>query len=152
MAKARKPALVFIFTTLLIDVTGLGIIIPVLPKLITTLIDGSLSEASKYAGWMIFSYAFMQFLFAPVLGGLSDKFGRRPVLLTSLFGYGINYLVMAFAPTIWRLFIGRVISGITGASFTTASAYIADVSTPEKRAQNLAWLGLLLEWVSSSDQ
>ncbi len=141
MAKARKPALVFIFTTLLIDVTGLGIIIPVLPKLITTLIDGSLSEASKYAGWMIFSYAFMQFLFAPVLGGLSDKFGRRPVLLTSLFGFGINYLVMAFAPTIWWLFLGRVISGITGASFTTASAYIADVSTPEKRAQNFGLVG-----------
>lgn len=141
MAKERKPALVFIFITLLIDVIGLGIIIPVLPKLIVVLIDGNLSEASKYGGWMIFSYAFMQFLFSPVLGGLSDMFGRRPVLLTSLFGFGINYLIMAFAPTIWWLFLGRVIAGITGASFTTASAYIADVSAPEKRAQNFGLVG-----------
>lgn len=141
MAKERKPALAFIFITLLIDVIGLGIIIPVLPKLIIVLIDGNLSEASKYGGWMIFSYAFMQFLFSPVLGGLSDRFGRRPVLLTSLFGFGINYLIMAFAPTIWWLFLGRVIAGITGASFTTASAYIADVSAPEKRAQNFGLVG-----------
>lgn len=141
MSKERKPALAFIFITLLIDVIGLGIIIPVLPKLIIVLIDGNLSEASKYGGWMIFSYAFMQFLFSPVLGGLSDMFGRRPVLLTSLFGFGINYLIMAFAPTIWWLFLGRVIAGITGASFTTASAYIADVSAPEKRAQNFGLVG-----------
>lgn len=142
-AKSQKQAaLGFIFVTLLIDVTGLGIIIPVLPKLIQTLIHGNLSEASRYAGLLTLAYAVMQFLFAPVLGNLSDKFGRRPVLLGSLLGFGIDYLFLAFAPTIGWLFLGRAIAGITGASFTTASAYIADVSTPEKRAQNFGMIGV----------
>jgi len=138
----RQAALGFIFATLLIDVTGLGIIIPVLPKLIQTLIHGNLSDASRYAGLLTLAYAGMQFLFAPVLGNLSDKFGRRPVLLGSLLGFGIDYLFLAFAPTIGWLFVGRAIAGITGASFTTASAYIADVSTPEKRAQNFGMIGV----------
>ncbi|MDB4925559.1 TCR/Tet family MFS transporter [Mucilaginibacter sp.] len=142
-AKSNKQAaLGFIFITLLIDVTGLGIIIPVLPKLIQTLIHGNLGEASRYAGLLTLAYAVMQFLFAPVLGNLSDKFGRRPVLLGSLLGFGIDYLFLAFAPTIGWLFLGRAIAGITGASFTTASAYIADVSTPEKRAQNFGMIGV----------
>ena len=136
-----KNALPFIFVTLLIDVIGLGIIIPVLPKLIEQMIGGDLSAASHYAGWLTFAYAGMQFLFAPIVGALSDKFGRRPVLLFSLLGFGIDYMLMGFAPTIGWLFIGRLISGITGASFTTAGAYIADVSPPEKRAQNFGLIG-----------
>lgn len=139
---AKQAALGFIFITLLIDVIGLGIIIPVLPKLIQTLIHGNLSEASRYAGLLTLAYAFMQFIFAPVLGNLSDKFGRRPVLLGSLLGFGIDYLFLAFAPSINWLFVGRAIAGITGASFTTASAYIADISTPEKRAQNFGMIGV----------
>ncbi len=131
----------FIFATLLIDVTGLGIIIPVFPTLIQELTGGSLSEASEYGGWLLFSFAIMQFLFAPVLGNLSDQYGRRPVLLLSLFGFALDYLLLAFAPTIVWLFIGRIIAGIMGASITTATAYIADISTPEKRAQNFGMVG-----------
>ncbi|MCL4116066.1 UNVERIFIED_CONTAM: hypothetical protein GTU68_063084 [Idotea baltica] len=134
-------ALTFIFITVLLDIIGLGIIIPVLPTLISELINGSVSEAARYGGWLMFSYAIMQFLFAPILGGLSDKYGRRPVLLISLFGFGLDYILMALSPTIFWLFIGRLISGITGASMTTASAYIADVSTPEKRSQNFGLIG-----------
>lgn len=141
MSEKRPAALGFIFITLLIDVTGLGIIIPVLPSLIKELINGDLSQASLYGGWLMFAYAGMQFLFAPVLGGLSDRFGRRPVLLASLFGFGLDYLLLAFAPSILWLFVGRLIAGVTGASFTTASAYIADISAPEKRAQNFGIIG-----------
>ena len=142
MAKdSKQAALGFIFITLLIDVAGFGIIIPVFPKLISGLIHGNLSDASRYGGWLGFSYAIMQFLFAPILGNLSDKYGRRPVLLFSLFGFGIDYLLQGFAPNIFWLFIGRSIAGITGGSFTTAAAYIADVSTPEKRAQNFGMIG-----------
>jgi DHA1 family tetracycline resistance protein-like MFS transporter len=143
MSKTRgKAAMGFIFITLLIDVIGFGIIIPVMPKLISQLIHGSISDASRYGGWLLFAYATMQFIFSPVLGNLSDQYGRRPVLLFSLFGFGIDYLFLAFAPTVGWLFIGRLFAGITGASFTTASAYIADVSTPEKRAQNFGLLGV----------
>lgn len=141
MHKNRKAALGFIFVTLLLDVTGLGIIIPVLPTLIKELIHGNLSEAASYGGWLTFAYAFVQFICAPLLGNLSDRFGRRPVLLLSLFGFGIDYLFLALAPTIWWLFVGRIIAGAFGASFTTASAYIADISTPEKRAQNFGLIG-----------
>lgn len=143
MAKPNKQAaLSFIFITLLIDVIGLGIIVPVLPELIQTLIHSNLSDASRYAGLLTVAYSATQFLFAPLLGNLSDKYGRRPVLLGSLFGFSIDYFFMAFAPSIAWLFVGRIIAGITGASFTTASAYIADVSTPEKRAQNFGMIGV----------
>ncbi len=141
MAAKRPAALGFIFVTLLIDITGIGIIIPVLPKLITELTGGTLSEASQYGGWLLFTYAFVQFLFAPIIGGLSDQYGRRPILLASLFGFGIDYLFLAYAPTIAWLFVGRFFAGILGASFTTGAAYIADVSTPEKRAQNFGLIG-----------
>ena len=141
MKPPRKAAMSFIFITLLIDVTGLGLIIPVLPKLIEQLTGGTISQASQWGGWLTFAYAIMQFVCAPIIGNLSDKYGRRPVLLLSLMGFGIDYLFLAFAPTIWWLFLGRIIAGITGASFTTASAYIADVSTPENRAQNFGLLG-----------
>lgn len=137
----QRPALGFIFVTLLIDVTGWGIIIPVMPRLIQELGGGSISEASKYGGWLISVYAIMQFICAPIMGGLSDRYGRRPVLLASLFGFGIDYLFLAFAPTLGWLFAGRLIAGIMGASFTTAGAYIADISTPEKRAQNFGIIG-----------
>lgn len=141
MATQKKSAIGFIFITLLIDFTGFGIIIPVLPKLIEELTGGGLSVAAVYGGWLTLSYSVMQFISAPILGGLSDRYGRRPVLLGSLFGLGLDYIFLAFAPSIAWLFIGRIISGITGASFTTAQAYIADVSEPEKRAQNFGLVG-----------
>ena len=131
----------FIFITLLIDVTGLGIIIPVFPELIGTLTGANISKVSQWGGLLTVVYAVMQFFCAPIIGNLSDKFGRRPVLLISLLGFSIDYLFMAFAPTIGWLFLSRVIAGITGASFTTASAYIADVSSNETRAQNFGLLG-----------
>jgi DHA1 family tetracycline resistance protein-like MFS transporter len=139
--KRTAPALIFIFITLLIDVTGLGIIIPVFPKLIEQLIHGNISQAAHWGGLLTSSYALMQFAFSPILGGLSDRFGRRPVLLFSLFGFGLDYILQGFAPSIGWLFLGRILAGITGASFTTATAYIADVSPPEKRAQNFGLVG-----------
>ena len=141
MSPKRPAALAFIFITILIDVIGLGVIIPVLPTLIEQLTGEGVSRASQYAGWLSFAYAGAQFFFAPVIGGLSDRFGRRPVLLASLLGLGVDYVFLALAPTIAWLFVGRVVAGITGASFTTATAYIADVSPPEKRAQNFGLVG-----------
>lgn len=142
MKKSKKQAAVgFIFITVLLDVIGWGIIIPVIPNLIKELINGDISEAAKYGGWLTFAYAITQFIFAPVIGNLSDKYGRRPVLLTSLFAFSLDFLLLAFAPTITWLFIGRILSGITGASFTTATAYIADVSTNENRAKNFRLMG-----------
>lgn len=142
MTVSRKNALTFIFITILIDVIGIGIIIPVVPKLIEQLTGEGLSEASRYGGWLIFSYAVMQFLFSPIIGNLSDRYGRRPVLLLSLAGLGLDYILSAVAPTIFWLFIGRLIAGVMGASFTTATAYIADISDPEKRAQNFGLIGV----------
>ena len=141
MAEKRNPALIFIFITILVDCIGIGLIVPVVPKLIEELTGEGLSAAAQYGGWLTFAYAAMQFLFAPVMGGLSDQYGRRPVLLLSLFGLGVDFLVCAFTPTIAWLFVVRVFAGICGASFTTASAYIADISTPEKRAQNFGLVG-----------
>lgn len=141
MSLNRPAAVGFIFVTLLIDVIGFGIIIPVLPKLIMHLTGETLSHASQIGGWLMFAYALMQFLCAPVLGGLSDRYGRRPILLFSLFGFGIDYIFQAFAPTIGWLFVGRLLAGVMGSSFTTGAAYIADVSTPEKRAQNFGMVG-----------
>lgn len=141
MHQTKQAALGFIFITILVDVIGMGIIIPVLPKLIQEMIHGDLSVASSYGGWLTFAYSFMQFVFAPVLGNLSDRFGRRPVLLLSLLGFGLDYLFLAVAPTVLWLFVGRILAGITGASFTAASAYIADISTAEKRAQNFGLIG-----------
>ena len=140
--KNRKAAVGFIFVTLLLDVIGLGIIIPVIPSLIQELTGEGLSEASRYGGWLIASYAIIQFLCAPIVGSLSDKYGRRPILLLSLLGFGIDYLVIAFAPSIGWLFLARIIAGFFGASFTTGAAYIADVSSPEKKSQNFGLLGV----------
>lgn len=136
-----NKALLFIFITLLIDVMGVGIIIPVLPKLIMNMEHCSIERANVIGGMMMFIFSFMQFVFSPLLGALSDRYGRRPVLLLSLFGFGIDYLFLGFAGTITLLFVGRLIAGITGASFTVAGAYIADISPPEKRAQNFGIIG-----------
>lgn len=142
MKKSKKQAAVgFIFITMLIDIIGWGIIIPVIPSLIKELIHGDISEAAKYGGWLTFSYAITQFIFAPIVGNLSDKFGRRPILLISLFVFSLDYMLLAFAPTITWLFVGRILAGITGASITTASAYIADISTSENRAKNFGLIG-----------
>lgn len=142
MASNKKAAVGFIFITILIDVIGLGLIIPVVPKLIEELLrNESTSLAAQYGGWLTFSYAIMQFTVSPILGNLSDQYGRRPILLFSLFGFGLDYLFVAFAPSIVWLFVGRIIAGITGASITTASAYMADISTPENRAQNFGMIG-----------
>lgn len=141
MATSRKAALSFIFITLLLDVIGIGLIIPVFPQLIEQLIGGNISQASQWSGWLTFAYAIMQFVCAPIIGNLSDKYGRRPVLLLSLLGFGIDYIFLALAPTIWWLFVGRIIAGVFGASMTTATAYIADISTKENRAQNFGMIG-----------
>ncbi len=141
MASKRNAAIGFIFVTILLDVIGFGIIIPVMPKLISDLKQVDISTAAKYGSYLTVAYAVTQFVFAPILGNLSDKYGRRPVLLFSLFGFGIDYLFLALAPTYGWLFLGRVIAGITGASFSTAAAYIADISLPENRAKNFGMIG-----------
>ena len=141
MKNKANAALGFIFITVLVDVIGLGIIIPIVPKLIENLTGLGINEASKYGGFLVFSFALMQFIFSPILGALSDKYGRRPILLLSLLGLGLDYILHAYAPTIAWLFAGRLIAGIMGASFTTATAYIADISTPEKRSQNFGLIG-----------
>ena len=137
----NQAALGFIFITMLIDVIGWGIIIPVIPGLIEELIQGDISEAAKVGGWITFAYAITQFVFAPLIGNLSDQYGRRPIILISLLGFTLDYILLALAPSITWLFIGRIIAGITGASITTASAYIADISTIENRAKNFGMIG-----------
>lgn len=147
--KPRKAAMIFIFLTLLIDIIGIGIVIPVLPELIKELLnEGSqlteeqiTSMASKWGGIIAASYAVTQFFFAPIVGALSDRFGRRPILLMAMAGLAVDYAVQANAPTLMWLFVGRVVAGIMGASFTTANAYIADISTDETRARNFGLLG-----------
>ncbi|NSL86303.1 TCR/Tet family MFS transporter [Chitinophaga sp. Mgbs1] len=142
MKTSKKAAMSFIFITLLIDVMGWGLIIPVMADLIAQLKGIPVNEASTYGALLLSVFAITQFLFAPVIGNLSDKWGRRPVLLSSLLGFGIDYIILALAPTFGWLFVGRVIAGITGASFTTASAYIADVSEDETtKAKNFGLIG-----------
>lgn len=139
--KKNSKAIFFILVTVLIDVIGIGIIIPIMPSLYQELTGGTVSEASQYSAYLVFIYALMQFIFSPIIGGLSDQYGRRPVLLMSLFGFGLDFIFLALAPNIGWLFVGRVISGIAGASFTTANAYIADITEPEKRAQSFGMIG-----------
>ncbi|HEY9256412.1 TCR/Tet family MFS transporter [Chitinophaga sp.] len=142
MHTSKKAAISFIFITLLIDIMGWGLIIPVMADLIAQLKHIPVNQASTYGALLLSVFAIAQFLFAPVIGNLSDKYGRRPVLLLSLFGFGIDYIILALAPAYGWLFVGRVIAGITGASFTTATAYIADVSTDEtSRAKNFGLIG-----------
>lgn len=137
-----RRALVFIFVTVLIDSIGFGIVIPVFPQLLQHLSSLSIAEAAPISGWLGLGFAAMQFVFGPIIGGLSDRFGRRPVLLASLAAFGLDYVAMAFAPTLAWLFVTRLIAGATGASFGTAYAYIADVSPPEKRAANFGIAGM----------
>jgi DHA1 family tetracycline resistance protein-like MFS transporter len=140
-AAPRKAAIAFIFVTVVLDVLAFGIIIPVLPRLVEDFLGGNTARAAEIYGLFGTIWALMQFFFSPVLGSLSDRYGRRPVILLSNFGLGIDYVFMALAPTLGWLFVGRLISGITGASFTTAGAYIADVTPPEKRAASYGVLG-----------
>ncbi len=141
MENNKKP-LILIFITLLIDVIGIGIIIPIVPNLLQNLGGYTISEASSVGSWLIIAFALPQFLFSPLVGALSDKFGRRPIILIALIGMGLDYIFHALAPSIALLFVGRIFAGICGASFTTASSYIADISTPEKRAQNFGLIGV----------
>jgi MFS transporter, DHA1 family, tetracycline resistance protein len=141
MTNVRNASLTFIFITILLDVIGLGLIIPVLPQLINEFLGDNITQAALYLGMTMSVYALMQFVCAPIIGALSDQYGRRPVLLSSLFGFGLDYILLALAPSIGWLFLGRIIAGITGASFTTAQAYIADVSAPEDRGKNFGLVG-----------
>jgi MFS transporter, DHA1 family, tetracycline resistance protein len=143
MSKTRSGsgAFVFVFIAVLVDSIGFGIILPVLPSLIMTLAHVNVAQAAEFGGWLAFVYALMQFFCAPVLGNLSDRFGRRPVLLFALLALGIDYLIMGSAPIISWLFVGRMVAGMAGASFTPAYAYIADITPPEKRAQSFGLMG-----------
>jgi len=138
---ASRAALAFIFVTVVLDVLALGVIIPVLPRLVEGFVSGDTASAAKIYGLFGGAWALMQFFFSPLFGALSDRFGRRPVILASNFGLGLDYIVMALAPSLGWLFAGRVISGITGASISTAWAYIADVTPPEKRAAGYGLIG-----------
>ena len=137
----RKPALPFIFVTLVLDILGIGLIVPVLPDLVKHFQGGDVAQASHTYGLLASVYALMQFVCAPILGSLSDRYGRRPVILLSLLGSGLDYLLLAFAPNLAWFFVGRVVAGITGANFAAATAYIADISPPEKRAANFGLVG-----------
>ena len=134
--------MIFILITVFIDVLGIGIIIPILPELIKEFAGGSTTIAGRWFGVLAACYAVTQFFFAPILGALSDRVGRRPVILISLFGLGVDYIIMGFAPSIGWLFAGRLLAGVMGASITTANAYIADVSKPENRARNFGLIGV----------
>jgi DHA1 family tetracycline resistance protein-like MFS transporter len=134
-------AVAFVLVTVLLDTIGFGLVLPVLPELIVELTGESLSRAAIYGGWLAFVYAVLQFVCAPILGNLSDRFGRRPVLLYAVASLGIDYIVMGLAPTLGWLFVGRAVAGIAGASFTPAYAYIADITPAERRAQNFGLIG-----------
>lgn len=140
--RTAKRGLALVFTILLLDVVGIGIIMPVLPLYLEELSGVSVSEAAMEGGWLLFVYAAMQFLFAPLIGNLSDRFGRRPVLLASVLTFAVDNLICAVAWSYPMLFIGRVLAGISGASFSTASAYIADASNDDNRARNFSLIGI----------
>ncbi len=136
-----RAAVPFILITVLLDTLGVGLIIPVGPRLVASFLHDDLESAARWFGVLMSLYSVMQFVFAPVLGGLSDRFGRRTVILTSLLGAATSYLASGLAPALWWLFVGRVVAGITGASFSAANAYIADITPPEKRAANFGAVG-----------
>ncbi len=140
--RKRKASITFVLITLFIDVLGMGLVIPILPRLVQNLLGGAIGEASLVFGLLVAIYAVMQFFCAPVLGALSDRFGRRPVILLALAGLGFDYILLSLAPTIWWLVLGRIVAGIFGATFTPVGAYIADVSSPEKRAANFGLIGV----------
>src|SRR5262245_28355453 len=138
----RAAAFIFIFITILLDMLAIGIIVPVLPKLVVDFVGGDVARGADYLGLFGTAWALMQFLFSPIHGALSDRFGRRPIILLSNFGLGLDYILMALAPTLGWLFVGRIISGITAASISTAYAYVADVAEPDKRAKLFGMLGV----------
>ena len=138
---SRRASVALVLAVVYIDMLGLGLAFPILPRLIQHFEGGDFSRASWIFGLIAAAYALMQFLFAPVLGALSDRFGRRPIILLALLGMGINYLVMAVAPSIAWLVAGRLIAGAMGATFSTANAYLADITPPEKRAQSFGLVG-----------
>lgn len=139
--RASRQALAFIFITVLLDMMALGMVAPVLPRLVSEFVSGGAATAAAWFGLFNTVFALMQFFFSPMIGALSDRFGRRPLILVSNLGLGLNYLLMAWAPNLFWLFLGRVISGVTGASFGTASAYIADTTPAEDRAHAFGLLG-----------
>ena len=141
IAGRRQAGLGFIFITLFLDVLGIGIVVPILALLVEETYGGGVDDAAFVYGWMVAVYCLMQFLCAPLLGSLSDQIGRRPVILYALFGAGLDYFLLAWAPTLAWFFVGRVIAGTTGANLSAATAYIADVSPPEKRAANFGLIG-----------
>jgi len=141
MESKRRAALGFVFVTVLLDMLAFGIIVPILPRLISTFLHGNMARSSEFMGLFTTTWALMQFFFSPILGMLSDRYGRRPVILLSNFGLGLDYVVMALAPTIGWLFLGRVLSGICSSSMPTATAYISDVTPPEKRAKAFGIFG-----------
>lgn len=141
LAPPRQAAFVFILVTVLLDMLALGMIVPILPRLVIDFVDGNHALAADVYGWFGSVWALMQFLFSPVQGSLSDRFGRRPVILASNIGLGLDYILMALAPSLLWLFVGRVISGMTAASFSVANAYIADVTPPELRAARYGMIG-----------
>ena len=132
-----------------IDMTGFGIVIPVMPDLIVGLTHTSLGEAARMSGWLMGVFAAMQFLFGPVLGGLGDRYGRRPVILACLLAFSLDYFVMGLAPTYGWLFVTRAIAGITGATYVPATAHVADITPPERRAQNFGLIGAA--WRAAGD-
>src|ERR1700741_1119695 len=136
MSTKRHAALGFIFVTVLLDMLAFGIAAPTLPKLISDFLGGNTAHASEYLGLFVTTFALMQFVFSPVLGMLSDRFGRRPVVLLSNFGLAFDYIIMALAPSVRWLFLGRVLAGVSASSISTASAYISDVTPPEKRSKS----------------
>jgi DHA1 family tetracycline resistance protein-like MFS transporter len=140
-AEPRKAAFIFIFITVVLDLIAVGIVAPVLPKLVTGFEGGNIASAALWTGLLATLWAAMQFFAAPIMGSLSDHFGRRPVILASNLGLGLDYVLMALAPSLSWLILGRVLSGITSASYPTAAAYIADVTPPEKRAARYGMLG-----------
>jgi DHA1 family tetracycline resistance protein-like MFS transporter len=137
----HRAALGFIFAAALMDILALGIVIPVLPNLVKHFSHGDTAEAARYVGWFGLIFGVMQFVFSPIMGALSDRFGRRPILLISIFGLGFDYILMALSPSIGWLFLGRTLSGITAASFSTANAYVADITPPERRARSFGFMG-----------
>lgn len=136
-----RAAFAFVLVTVLLDMLALGVMVPVLPKLIIEFMGGDIAGAASIAGLFGFAWAAMQFVFSPVLGALSDRYGRRPVIILSNIGMGLDYVVMALAPSLWFLFAGRLLSGISSASSATAGAYITDITPPEKRAAQFGMLG-----------
>jgi MFS transporter, DHA1 family, tetracycline resistance protein len=137
----NRLAITFVIITVFLDMVGIGLIFPVLPQIVETVGNTDLANATLISGWLFFSYVGMQFIFGPLIGNLSDTYGRRPLLLISVFGLAVDYLLTAFAPNLWWLFVGRIFAGLCGASYTTANAYLADITVQHDRAKVFGYVG-----------